>query len=83
MNSENYDIITMQVIRISMGQWTVILNISQPSYESSYGCLATFYNCPKLKDVTLAEGIKLLMNRMFLNCTALTSITLPSTLAPE
>ena len=55
-------------------------NISQPSYESSYGCLATFYNCPKLKDVTLAEGIKLLMNRMFLNCTALTSITLPSTL---
>lgn len=55
-------------------------NISQPSYESSYGCLATFYNCPKLKDVTLAEGIKLLMNRMFLNCTTLTSITLPSTL---
>lgn len=52
---------------------------SSAEYYAHRGCLATFYNCPKLKNVTLAEGIKLLMNRMFLNCTALTSITLPST----
>lgn len=81
MNSENYDIINYAGYKNINGAMDSNSNISQPSYESSYGCLATFYNCPKLKDVTLAEGIKLLMNRMFLNCTALTSITLPSTLA--
>lgn len=81
MNSENYDIINYEGYKNINGAMDSNSNISQPSYESSYGCLATFYNCPKLKDVTLAEGIKLLMNRMFLNCTALTSITLPSTLA--
>lgn len=81
MNSENYDIINYAGYKNINGATDSNSNISQPSYESSYGCLATFYNCPKLKDVTLAEGIKLLMNRMFLNCTALTSITLPSTLA--
>lgn len=80
MNSENYDIINYAGYKNINGAMDSNSNISQPSYESSYGCLATFYNCPKLKDVTLAEGIKLLMNRMFLNCTALTSITLPSTL---
>lgn len=52
---------------------------SSAEYYAHRGCLATFYNCPKLKNVTLAEGIKLLMNRMFSFCTALTSITLPST----
>lgn len=81
MNSENYDIINYAGYKNINGAMDSNSNISQPSYESSHGCLATFYNCPKLKDVTLAEGIKLLMNRMFLNCTALTSITLPSTLA--
>lgn len=48
--------------------------------ERRHGCLATFLDCPKLKDVTLAEGIKYLMNRMFENCPSLTAITLPSTL---
>lgn len=38
---------------------------SSAEYYAHRGCLATFYNCPKLKNVTLAEGIKLLMNRMF------------------
>lgn len=41
---------------------------SSAEYYAHRGCLATFYNCPKLKNVTLAEGIKLLMNRMFMNC---------------
>ena len=41
---------------------------SSAEYYAHRGCLATFYNCPKLKNVTLAEGIKLLMNRMFSFC---------------
>lgn len=49
-------------------------------YNNGYGGLATFLDCPKLKNVTLAEGIKYLMNRMFENCPSLTAITLPSTL---
>lgn len=53
---------------------------SSAEYYAHRGCLATFYNCPKLKNVTLAEGIKLLMNRMFIRCTKLTSISLPTTL---
>lgn len=53
---------------------------SSAEYYAHRGCLATFYNCPKLKNVTLAEGIKLLMNRMFSFCTKLTSISLPTTL---
>lgn len=53
---------------------------SSAEYYAHRGCLATFYNCPKLKNVTLAEGIKLLMNRMFAKCTKLTSISLPTTL---
>lgn len=80
MNSEDYDIINYTGYKNINGAMDRNSDISQPSYGNYYGCLATFYNCPKLKDVTLAEGIKLLMNRMFLNCTALTSITLPSTL---
>lgn len=80
MNSEDYNIINYAGYRNINGAMDRNYDISQPNYENYYGCLATFYNCPKLKNVTLAEGIKLLMNRMFLNCTALTSITLPSTL---
>lgn len=80
MNSENYDIINYAGYKNINGAMDSNSDISYPNYSYTYGCLATFYNCPKLKDVTLAEGIKLLMNRMFLNCTALTSITLPSTL---
>ena len=80
MNSENYDIINYAGYKNINGAMDSNSDISYPNYSYTYGCLATFYNCPKLKDVTLAEGIKLLMNRMFLNCTAITSITLPSTL---
>lgn len=50
------------------------------SYNNNYGGLATFLDCPKLKNVALADGIKYLMNRMFENCPSLTAITLPSTL---
>lgn len=80
MNSEDYDIINYAGYKNINGAMDRNSDISYPNFSYDYGCLATFYNCPKLKDVTLAEGIKLLMNRMFLNCTALTSITLPSTL---
>lgn len=55
-------------------------NYDYLAYDGSYGGLATFLDCPKLKNVTLAEGIKYLMNRMFENCPSLTAITLPSTL---
>lgn len=55
-------------------------NYDYINYNESYGGLATFLDCPKLKNVTLAEGIKFLMNRMFENCPSLTAITLPSTL---
>lgn len=80
MNSENYDIINYAGYKNINGAMDSNSDISYPNYSYTYGCLATFYNCPKLKDVTLAEGIKLLMNRMFSYCTAITSITLPSTL---
>lgn len=78
MNIEDYDIRNYTGY-INIDGTYDNTDLSFPNYSNEYGCLATFYNCPKLKNVTLSEGIKLLMNRMFLNCTALTSITLPST----
>ena len=79
MNIEDYDIRNYTGYINIDGTYDSDTDLSFPNYSNEYGCLATFYNCPKLKNVTLSEGIKLLMNRMFLNCTALTSITLPST----
>jgi len=80
MNSEDYSIINYAGYSNINGAMDSDRDISSPNYGNYYGGLATFMNCPKLENVILAEGIKLLMNRMFLNCTALTSINLPSTL---
>lgn len=80
MNSEDYNIMHYTGYSNINGTKDSDRDLSSPNYDNTYGGLATFMNCPKLENVTLAEGIKLLMNRMFLNCTALTSIKLPSTL---
>lgn len=55
-------------------------DISGTSSTWSNGFSNLFFKCPKLKDVTLAEGIKYLGVRMFRNCSSIASITLPSTL---
>lgn len=55
-------------------------DISGTSSAWSNGFSNLFFKCPKLKDVTLAEGIKYLGVRMFRNCSSIASITLPSTL---
>lgn len=46
----------------------------------SNGFSNLFFKCPKLKSVTLAEGIKYLGVRMFRDCGNIASVTLPSTL---
>lgn len=40
----------------------------------------SFYNCVKLEDITLHEGLKTLQNGCFANCTSLENITIPSTI---
>lgn len=59
--------------------YTGLTDISTAS-SSSYGFYGVFYQCPKLKSVTLTEGIKYLGHRMFWECSSITSIALPSTL---
>ena len=49
-------------------------------WGESNGFYNIFFKCPKLKNITLAEGIKYLGNRMFRDCSSITSISLPSTL---
>lgn len=53
-------------------------DISGTSSTWSNGFSNLFFKCPKLKDVTLAEGIKYLGVRMFNNCSKLKDITLPN-----
>ena len=57
--------------------WNLISGSGSSWYRGFYDI---FFKCPKLKNITLAEGIKYLGVRMFRNCSSITSITLPSTL---
>ncbi len=57
--------------------WNLISGSGSSWYKGFYDI---FFKCPKLKNITLAEGIKYLGVRMFRNCSSITSIILPSTL---
>lgn len=56
------------------------LNHIQGNGGWDYGFKGIFYECPKLANIKLTEGIKYLGGEMFRGNTAITSITLPATL---